>query len=195
MSSLSAVKLLEVEPDIGRFLTPEERAAVTEAVSVPVATVLKGEFTLLDEGKPFAALVLEGMLFQRLRVGDQVALRLLGPGDIPAAFVEMRQRWCLPTEVQSASVGRLLGAASRLRSCPWVRAGRRLRACSRTCGSVDSRRLERGSRSCERPRARRRQFLRSEDPWFLPIWLDSSRSIWVWSGGLPLRIGGIMDHG
>jgi CRP/FNR family transcriptional regulator, cyclic AMP receptor protein len=103
MASLSTVRLLDVEPDIGRFLTAEERAAVLKLVSVPVATVLKGEFTLFDGGKPFAALVLEGMLFQRLRVGDHVALRLLGPGDIVSAGGTLRSTLLTGAECRAAS--------------------------------------------------------------------------------------------
>ena len=103
MRSHSRVGLLEAEPDIGRFLTPTERTAVAEAVSVPVATVLRGEFTLFGEGESFAALVLEGMLFQRLRVADQVALRLLGPGDILAVGGPLRSPLLRQAECRAAA--------------------------------------------------------------------------------------------
>jgi CRP/FNR family transcriptional regulator, cyclic AMP receptor protein len=103
MASLSTVRLLEVEPDIGRFLTEEERAAISTLVSVPVATVLKGDFTLFDEGKPFAGLVLDGMLFQRFRVSDHVALRLLGPGDILSGSRTSRSTLLTQTECRAAA--------------------------------------------------------------------------------------------
>jgi CRP-like cAMP-binding protein len=37
---------------------------------------------LLDHASGFGAVVLSGMLVERMRVGDQVGLRLLGPGDV-----------------------------------------------------------------------------------------------------------------
>lgn len=103
MESHSNVRLLEVEPEIGRFLTSPERVAVSRLVSVPVATVLRGEFTLLGEGESFAALVLEGMLFQRLRVAGQAALRLLGPGDILAVGTTLRSPLLAQAECQAAA--------------------------------------------------------------------------------------------
>lgn len=103
MKFRSSVGLLEVEPDIGRFLTSAERVVVSRLVSVPVATVLRGEFTLRGEGKSFAALVLEGMLFQRLRVGHQVALRLLGPGDILAVGGTLRSPLLTQAECRAAA--------------------------------------------------------------------------------------------
>lgn len=131
MASLSTVRLLEVEPDIGRFLTAEERAAVLTLVSVPLATVLKGDFTLFDEGKPFAGLVLEGMLFQRLRVGDQVGLRLLGPGDILSVGGTLRSTLLTQTECRAAARTELalLGneVLSAARRWPRLMAGLHLR--------------------------------------------------------------------
>ncbi len=131
MASLSTVRLLEVEPDIGRFLTAEERAAVLTLVSVPLATVLKGDFTLFDEGKPFAGLVLEGMLFQRLRVGDHVGLRLLGPGDILSVGGTLRSTLLTQTECRAAARTELalLGneVLSAARRWPRLMAGLHLR--------------------------------------------------------------------
>jgi len=127
MASLSNVRLLEVEPEIGRFLTSEERVAVSRLVSVPVATVLRGEFTLLGEGESFAALVLEGMLLQRLRVADQVALRLLGPGDILAVGGTLRSPLLTQAECRAAARTQLalLGDAvlSAARRWPRLMAG------------------------------------------------------------------------
>jgi CRP/FNR family cyclic AMP-dependent transcriptional regulator len=58
---------------------------------------------LLGEGKSFAALVLEGMLFQRLRVAHQVALRLLGPGDILAVGGTLRSPLLRQDECRAAA--------------------------------------------------------------------------------------------
>jgi len=102
MTSVSTVGLLEVEPAIGRFLTSAERVAVSDLVSVPIATAPRGEFTLLREGESFAALVLDGMLFQRLRVANRVALRLLGPGDILAVGGTLRSPLLTQVECRAA---------------------------------------------------------------------------------------------
>lgn len=81
------VRLLEVEPDIGRFMTPEEQDEAQE-LSVPVRRVRKEAAdvaALLGQAGAFGALVLDGMLHHHLRLGDQPAMRLLGPGDIISA--------------------------------------------------------------------------------------------------------------
>jgi len=127
MASPSTVGLLEIEPDIGSFLTSEERAAVSEAVSVPVATVLKGDFTLLGEPESFAAVVLDGMLLQRLQVGHRVASRLLGPGDILAVGGTVRSALLREAECRAAAPSKLAllddGVFSAARRWPRLMAG------------------------------------------------------------------------
>src|SRR5205807_3071079 len=79
-----SARLLEIEPDVGRFLTPEERDAA-EQLLVPVRTVPKTTVDvrpLLEESGAFGAIVLDGMLLHRLQIGDQLALVLRGPGDV-----------------------------------------------------------------------------------------------------------------
>ncbi len=79
-----AVQLLAVEPDIGRYLTNEERA-VAERVTVPVRDVMPGQLeveALLGRSGAFGAFIVSGMLLHQLQIADQSALRLLGPGDI-----------------------------------------------------------------------------------------------------------------
>lgn len=78
------VRLLEVEPDLGRFLTDEER---TEArrVTAPVLTLGRGKLDLesrLRDAGAFGAVIVEGVLMHRLVFGGHPALRLLGPGDV-----------------------------------------------------------------------------------------------------------------
>jgi CRP-like cAMP-binding protein len=73
-----------VEPDLGRFLTAEEREQV-RGVTVPVLAAGPGKFDLesrLRASDAFGALILTGVLVQRLVVGDHPGLRLLGPGDV-----------------------------------------------------------------------------------------------------------------
>jgi CRP/FNR family transcriptional regulator, cyclic AMP receptor protein len=82
--SVSGVRLLDVEPDVARFLSDEERPAAHQLV-LPVHHVPKGPVDIaavLSAQGGFGALLLEGMLIHRLRIGDQLTARLVGPGDI-----------------------------------------------------------------------------------------------------------------
>lgn len=84
MPAPAPVRLLAVEPDLGRFMTADERAAA-EDLWLPVHEVDKGTLdvaSLLGEAHAFAAVILQGMVVHHLVVTDQSALRLLGPGDI-----------------------------------------------------------------------------------------------------------------
>jgi CRP/FNR family transcriptional regulator, cyclic AMP receptor protein len=102
------VCLLAAEPDLGRFLTADERAAA-EQLPVPVHELARGALDInsaLSGANAFAALILEGMLLRRLHVGDQPALRLLGPGDIlsrsdngPSLIAERRSTVAAPTRL------------------------------------------------------------------------------------------------
>jgi CRP/FNR family transcriptional regulator, cyclic AMP receptor protein len=85
------IRLLEFEPDLARFLAPDERADV-RPLSVPVLQVLKGEDGITVRGidrNAFGALVLDGMLLQRFRFGDHETMRPIGPGDL-LSFEEPR---------------------------------------------------------------------------------------------------------
>jgi CRP/FNR family transcriptional regulator, cyclic AMP receptor protein len=87
MAATASVSLLDVEPGIGGFLDEEDRAAA-RALVVPVRSVAQGTTDVsakLQQAGAFAAVVLEGMLMQELRLGDRTAARLLGPGDIVSA--------------------------------------------------------------------------------------------------------------
>lgn len=84
MPAPNAVQLLAIEPDIGRYLSAEERTEA-EGLVVPVRDVARGQLDidgLLGGSGAFAAFIVSGMLLHQLRIADQSALRLLGPGDI-----------------------------------------------------------------------------------------------------------------
>jgi CRP/FNR family cyclic AMP-dependent transcriptional regulator len=83
-SSGSYVRLLDVEPDLGRFLTARERAEARRLV-VPVLMTGRGKLELesrLRDAGAFGAVILNGVLMHRVVFGDHPALRLLGPGDV-----------------------------------------------------------------------------------------------------------------
>lgn len=80
----TAVHLLALEPDLGRYMTAEERAAA-ERLAVPARDVPSGPLDvegLLGGANAFGAFIVNGMLLHHVQIADQLALRLLGPGDI-----------------------------------------------------------------------------------------------------------------
>ena len=84
MLSPVRVRLLEADPDLGSFLSAEERAEARQ-LAVPVLTVGREDDGRLDElmkQAAFGSLVLEGMVLRQLRIGGQLGMTVLGPGDI-----------------------------------------------------------------------------------------------------------------
>jgi CRP-like cAMP-binding protein len=84
MAQTPTIRLFDAEPDLIRFLGPEESEEARET-QLPVHSLDKGEAeikALFDETGAFGGLVLEGMLLQSLRLGNHSGLRLLGPGDV-----------------------------------------------------------------------------------------------------------------
>jgi CRP-like cAMP-binding protein len=84
MSTPSSVRLLDVEPDLGTWLTSEERE-LAEQVAVPLLNLGPGELapsSLRSWEGAFGAIVLDGMVLHRIAIGEHPALMLLGPGDM-----------------------------------------------------------------------------------------------------------------
>jgi CRP/FNR family cyclic AMP-dependent transcriptional regulator len=116
----STVRLLEADPDIGRYLTPDERreAAALTVPSVELPPGPVGTSALLARHGSFGAFVLEGMLACHLRVGEQASMRILGPGDIVSAgpapmSLLLAERGCravIPTRVAMLGRDVLVGA-------------------------------------------------------------------------------------
>jgi CRP-like cAMP-binding protein len=78
------VHLLEIEPDLGAFLSHEERE-VAHRLTAPVVELSAGEFSLDElahETDAFAGILLDGIVLNHLGAGEQCSLRLLGPGDV-----------------------------------------------------------------------------------------------------------------
>ena len=83
MSSFSTIPLSQADPTLVRFLAREERAQAG-AIALPACALERGEMIsgAIGGGRAFAALVLDGMLLQPLRLGEHPGLRLFGPGDL-----------------------------------------------------------------------------------------------------------------
>jgi CRP/FNR family transcriptional regulator, cyclic AMP receptor protein len=115
----AGVRLFEIEPDIGQFLSPEERWEARGLV-LPTRVIPRGSAdlaSLLDEREAFGAFVFDGMLLQRMGVGDQVGLRLLGPGDLisltkhPRSMVLSHADCRVVAPVHIALLGRQMSSA------------------------------------------------------------------------------------
>lgn len=78
------IPLLEVLPSLADHL-PSEGRELARRLTVHVRTLPRGDVDtdqVLDEAGAFADVILDGLLMHRLAIGDQPALRLMGPGDI-----------------------------------------------------------------------------------------------------------------
>lgn len=83
-NGIQTVGLLEVEPDLRSYLAPDERLVVAR-VAIPVHRYGARSIdvdAVLEEAGAFGAVILDGVLLHRMSIGDQPALRLLGPGDM-----------------------------------------------------------------------------------------------------------------
>lgn len=83
-SGAGVIGLLDIEPELGEHLSAEERRLVSQ-VAIPVRTVSSRDLDLdrlLDGADAFAAFILDGVMMHRVAIGEQAALRLLGPGDM-----------------------------------------------------------------------------------------------------------------
>jgi CRP-like cAMP-binding protein len=84
MRAATTIRLFDAEPDLIRFLNPDE-AELARDTRLPVHQLPKGELELrplFEHAGAFAALVLDGLLQQSVRLGSHAGLRLLGPGDV-----------------------------------------------------------------------------------------------------------------
>ena len=87
--------LLEVEPDLAAFLSHEERE-VAQRLTAPLIELPAGAFSLPELGSEtgaFAAILIDGIVLNHLGVGEQQALRLLGPGDALTLFGRGQISW------------------------------------------------------------------------------------------------------
>ena len=133
MSSATSIALADADPDLLRFLGPEDRALAGE-VLLPIETQGPGEVDiakLLRSHHAFGALVLDGLLLQSVRLGEHAGLRLLGPSDVLALtaapgsmlVLEATCRATAPTRLVLLEREFLLAA----RRHPWLFAGLHVR--------------------------------------------------------------------
>lgn len=114
MAADATVAVLEAEPELGRFLRKDERADAAR-VALPVRSLERGDAdvgSLLEGASAFGALILDGMLLHRQRIGEQPTLRLLGPGDLVSvsgrgsSSLIIESSWSAAIDTRLALLGR-----------------------------------------------------------------------------------------
>jgi CRP/FNR family cyclic AMP-dependent transcriptional regulator len=115
------VSLLEIEPEFGRRLAPEDQEVARRLV-VPVMQLDAGSpeiDTVLEQEDACAALLLDGMVMHRMSIGGRRILRLLGPSDIivptwaPRSEILGSSTKCAAGHARIALLGRPLVDAAR----------------------------------------------------------------------------------
>ena len=77
--------LLSLDPDLGRYLTPERRAAVEPLLWTLVVDVPCGEWNVSPRAfgpAGIGVLLVNGLLAREVRVRETISAELLGPGDL-----------------------------------------------------------------------------------------------------------------
>jgi CRP-like cAMP-binding protein len=81
-----SIALFEAEPDLLRYVQPDEVARATKSVRVPLVDVDPGVFepggACRDGVNCFGAMVVSGLVSQQVALDSHATLRLLGPGDM-----------------------------------------------------------------------------------------------------------------
>ena len=122
MAPTERVPLLDTRIDLTRYLTSDERVEVA-AVSLPVATAEDHQvelYAFLAKHSAFGATILDGLVMNSMRIGEQAGIQLLGPGDLLLPGTDPAPTWIAGLEARTAGPVRLalfgnelLGAAFR----------------------------------------------------------------------------------
>jgi len=74
--------LLSLDPELGRYLTPQRRAAVEPLLWTTVVDVPCGDWRLAPRPSGIGILLVRGLLARELRIRDTTSAELLGAGDL-----------------------------------------------------------------------------------------------------------------
>ena len=109
MATQERLPLRDARLEFTRYLTDEELAEVA-SINLPVVTVDQGGLELdavLLAHRAFGAAVLEGLVMNSMRIGEQAGIQLLGPGDLIFPRSDLLPEWLADFESQSAGFVRL----------------------------------------------------------------------------------------
>jgi CRP/FNR family transcriptional regulator, cyclic AMP receptor protein len=109
MAPAARVSPLEAWPELRGYVSARDLDEIAR-VRLPVITVDNGVIELHDvlrEHGAFGATVLEGIVMNSLRVGDQTGIQLLGPGDLLIEGSEPMPSWLRDADSRAAASVRL----------------------------------------------------------------------------------------
>ena len=110
--------LLELDPDLGRMLSPDRRTEAANGLIIRTQNLPEGLLDLvrLQAISPshIGLLVIDGVIAQEAVVGDTVSTELLGSGDVirpwtieePVELLETEVRWTVLSELTAALLDR-----------------------------------------------------------------------------------------
>jgi CRP/FNR family transcriptional regulator, cyclic AMP receptor protein len=128
-----SLPLLELDPDLGRMLSPDRRTEAANGLIVRTQNLHEGLLDLarLQSISPshIGLLVIDGVIAQEVLLGDTVSTELLGSGDVirpwtveePVELLETEVRWTVLSEVTAALLDRRV--AIELCSYPEIYSG------------------------------------------------------------------------
>lgn len=116
------IRLIDLDPDFVRFIPADERDQA-RAVRLPTIDLPRGDLDPREKLVPLGGwygLLVEGMINRTVRIGDQLALRVLGPAALVPAFdgavseIFATSQWSVAADGRMAVIGEeFLGAARR----------------------------------------------------------------------------------
>lgn len=118
-------RVLELDPELGNALEPEQWRPAADAATAPVFRHERGEWRFFPtpDRASFGALVLGGLILVRLEVGGRAHLELLGEGDLVSPWTGVDADLPLPTIVTARVVAdvrlALLDRRFAVRTAAW----------------------------------------------------------------------------
>jgi len=128
-----SLPLLDLDPDLGRMLSPDRRTEAASGLIVSTQNLREGVLDLARLRAPspshIGVLIVDGVIAQEVLLGDTVSTELLGSGDVirpwtseePVELLEAESRWTVLSEVSAALLDRRF--AVELCSYPEVYSG------------------------------------------------------------------------
>ncbi len=119
------MRVLEVDPDLGVGVPPEQWQLATGSSSAPVFEFDRGPWQFEPPPEPgsFGALIFHGLILIRIDAGSRSHIELLGPGDVVSPWVKTGSELSTLSVLTSSVVARarvaLLDRRFALRTARW----------------------------------------------------------------------------
>jgi CRP/FNR family transcriptional regulator, cyclic AMP receptor protein len=121
----AAVRVLEVDPDLGATIEEGQRALAAGFAVAPMYEFERGPWLFAPPPDPggFGALVLDGLMIVRLDAGARSHVELIGEGDLVSPWVGSGMELTVPSVVTASVLSRtriaLLDRRFALHTAPW----------------------------------------------------------------------------